>query len=147
MTCIGHTLFLFGTDQSDALSASSLPPQFDKIAFRRKVFKVETIGDCYVAVTGVPEAQDEHAVIMCKFARDCMLKMNVLTSSLTAQLGEETATLGFRVGIHSGPITGGILRGDKGRFQLFGDTINTASRMESNGIKGRIHVSEVSRLM
>ena len=64
-----------------------------------------------VAVTGVPDPQDDHAVIMCKFARDCTLKMNGLVRDLVPHLGEETATLGFRVGIHSGPITGGILRG------------------------------------
>jgi 3'5'-cyclic nucleotide phosphodiesterase/Adenylate and Guanylate cyclase catalytic domain len=48
----------------------------------------------------------------------------------------------MRIGLHSGPITGGILRGERSRFQLFGDTINTAARMESNSIRGRIQVSE-----
>jgi Adenylate and Guanylate cyclase catalytic domain len=48
----------------------------------------------------------------------------------------------MRIGLHSGPITGGILRGERSRFQLFGDTINTAARMESNSTRGRIQVSE-----
>ena len=68
---------------------------------------VETIGDCYVAVTGVPDPQGQHAVIMCKFARDCMSKMsNLLQNKLRFELGEEVQDLKFRVGIHSGPITG-----------------------------------------
>ena len=50
----------------------------------------------------------------------------------------------MRVGLHSGSTTAGVLRGDKGRFQLFGDTVNVASRMESNGVKGRIHVSQAT---
>ncbi|CAB9531243.1 Receptor-type guanylate cyclase gcy (Partial), partial [Seminavis robusta] len=50
----------------------------------------------------------------------------------------------MRVGLHSGSTTAGVLRGDKGRFQLFGDTVNTASRMESNGVRGRIHVSQAT---
>ena len=75
------------------------------------LFSLITYAILDVAVTGVPEAQDDHAVIMCKFAKDCTVKMNSLVQSLVGQLGEETATLGFRVGIHSGPITGGILRG------------------------------------
>lgn len=50
--------------------------------------------------------------------------------------------MGVRIGLHSGPITGGVLRGDRARFQLFGDTINTASRMESNGKRDHIQLSD-----
>jgi class 3 adenylate cyclase len=50
----------------------------------------------------------------------------------------------MRVGLHSGATTAGVLRGAKGRFQLFGDTVNTAARMESNGVRGRIHVSQAT---
>ncbi|KAL3926182.1 MAG: hypothetical protein SGBAC_013575 [Bacillariaceae sp.] len=117
---------------------------FDKIALRRRVFKVETIGDCYVAVTGIPEPQANHAVIMVKFAHDCMVKMDQLTIELADKLGEDTKFLKMRVGIHSGSTTAGVLRGEKGRFQLFGDTVNTAARMETNGVKGRIHVSQAT---
>ncbi|CAJ1945036.1 unnamed protein product [Cylindrotheca closterium] len=117
---------------------------FDKIALRRRVFKVETIGDCYLAVTGIPEPQANHAAIMVKFAHECMVKMDQLTIELADKLGEETRDLKMRVGIHSGSTTAGVLRGEKGRFQLFGDTVNTAARMETNGVKGRIHVSQAT---
>jgi len=114
---------------------------FDSIAKRRRVFKVETIGDCYVAVTGLPEARDDHAVLMAKFARECLTKMSEVTGKLEVTLGPETGELAMRFGLHSGPVTAGVLRGEKSRFQLFGDTVNTAARMESNGIKNKIHCS------
>lgn len=114
---------------------------FDMIAKRRRVFKVETIGDCYVAVTGLPVPRKDHASVMAKFANDCLSKMKELVQQLEITLGPETADLGLRIGLHSGPVTAGVLRGEKGRFQLFGDTMNTASRMESTGEAGRIHVS------
>ncbi|CAB9514586.1 Receptor-type guanylate cyclase gcy [Seminavis robusta] len=117
---------------------------FDNIALKRDVFKVETIGDCYVAATGLPQPQPDHAIIMCKFATDCMNKMKVMMSSLADTMGEDTADLAMRVGLHSGPVTAGVLRGQKSRFQLFGDTVNTASRMESNGLPHRIHVSQAT---
>jgi class 3 adenylate cyclase len=106
----------------------------DEIADRRKVFKVETIGDCYVAVvcfnfvsscvppfrrflfssplfcvlgqTGLPEPQDDHAILMVKFARDIMSKMRNVTRDLVATMGEDTAELQMRVGLHSGSVTG-----------------------------------------
>ena len=59
-------------------------------------------------------------------------------------MGPGTADLGFRFGLHSGPVTGGVLRGDRARFQLFGDTVNTAARIESSGLKGKIHISEAT---
>ena len=140
---------------------------FDRVATKRSVFKVETIGDwcvsftvfaicvsgkpsclhlslpfySYMAATGLPNPQPDHAIRMVKFARDCMARMDRLLEQLSQTLGADTMELTMRVGIHSGPVTAGVLRGDKGRFQLFGDTVNTASRMESNGVKGTIHVS------
>jgi Adenylate and Guanylate cyclase catalytic domain len=82
---------------------------FDGIAVRRKVFKVETIGDCYVAVAGLPDPQDDHAVIMTRFAMDCISSMNQLTAALVHILGEDTSSLELRVGLHSGSVTGGVL--------------------------------------
>lgn len=115
---------------------------FDEHAKLRRVFKVETIGDCYVAVTGLPEPREDHAVAMARFARDCMTKMNDLSKKLETSLGPDTGDLCMRIGLNSGPVTAGVLRGEKSRFQLFGDTVNTAARMESNGERNRIHASQ-----
>jgi hypothetical protein len=78
---------------------------------------------------------------MARFAQDCARKVKQVTRELEVELGPETSTLGFRFGLHSGPVTGGVLRGQRARFQLFGDTVNTASRIESTGKKGKIQVS------
>jgi class 3 adenylate cyclase len=148
---------------------------FDDIAKKRRVFKVETVGDCYVAVTGLPEPRKDHAVAMCRFARDCLLKMRVLAKKLEVTLGPgeyllrpisgdnpvhtsclaqyfmlfffflfsvDTGDLAMRMGIHSGAVTAGVLRGERSRFQLFGDTMNTAARMEHTGIRDRIQLSQ-----
>ena len=114
---------------------------FDTIANDRGVFKVETVGDCYVAATGIPTPRRDHAVSMVRFARDIVHKMGYLVRELEVSLGPDTGDLGLRVGIHSGPVTGGVLRGQRSRFQLFGDTMNTAARIESSGCRGRIHLS------
>ena len=93
-------------------------------------------------MTGVPNPQPAHAVIMVRFADECITKMHQVTSKLAATMGPDTADLSIRVGLHSGTATGGVLRGHKARFQLFGDSMNTAARMESHGLAGQIHVSE-----
>jgi hypothetical protein len=100
---------------------------FDKIAREIQVFKVETIGDCYLAVTGLPNPQGDHHLRMVRFARQALQTMSVLTTEMEVTLGPGTRDLGFRIGLHSGPVTAGVLRGEKGRFQLFGDTVNTVS--------------------
>jgi Adenylate and Guanylate cyclase catalytic domain len=100
---------------------------FDDIARKRRVFKVETIGDCYVAVCGLPEPAKDHALRMARFAKDCMRKMWTLMKSLESTLGPDTGDLTMRMGLHSGPVTAGVLRGERSRFQLFGDTMNTGN--------------------
>jgi class 3 adenylate cyclase len=73
---------------------------FDSIAKDRKVFKVETIGDSYVAVCGLPKADENHFISMSRFASDCLAKFTALTNKLEEKLGPGTAALGLRVGLH-----------------------------------------------
>lgn len=141
---------------------------FDEIAKNRRVFKVsyrtlsdvilalwhsslkflhnfqqvETVGDCYVACAGLPDARSDHAVVMARFAQECMSRMQALTDKLEVTFGPDTGELSLRMGLHSGPVTAGVLRGDRSRFQLFGDTMNIAARMESLGIRNQIHMSQ-----
>ena len=79
----------------------------DTTAKRMGVFKVETIGDCYVAATGLPEAQVDHAERMARFASKCIVRVSRLTKRLEVQLGPGTADLAMRIGIHSGPVSAG----------------------------------------
>jgi class 3 adenylate cyclase len=116
--------------------------EFDEIARRRRVFKVETVGDCYVAVCGLPDPRKDHHVAMARFARDCLHKFLKSIRKLEVTLGPDTSDLGLRIGLHSGPVTAGVLRGERARFQLFGDTMNTTARVESTGMKDKIHISE-----
>jgi class 3 adenylate cyclase len=90
------------------------------------VFKIETIGDCYVAVAGLPTPQDDHALIMVRFAIKLLetLKHNLQTI-IAPKLGNDSLSLSMRVGMHSGSVIAGVLRGNKARYQLFGDTMNT----------------------
>lgn len=142
---VGFTSWSSGRQPSDVfLLLETIYGRFDAMAKQCCVFKVETIGDCYVAASGLPRSQEKHALIMTNFARKCKRAIRQELSVLAEKLGIDTLDLAIRIGLHSGPVIAGVLRGDKARFQLFGDTMNTASRMESNGLANRIHVSEAT---
>lgn len=111
--------------------------EFDELAHTLGIFKVETIGDAYMAVCGLPEPTPFHAERMADFAlglEGCVARACAVTG----------AQLQIRIGLHSGSVTAGVLMGERSRFQLFGDAVNTASRMESTGLPGRIQVSETT---
>jgi Adenylate and Guanylate cyclase catalytic domain len=78
---------------------------FDRVACQFGVYKIETIGDCYVAVTGVPDRQPLHAILMSQFALESMRQMRIVVTKLEGRLGEGTVNLSMRFGLHSGPAT------------------------------------------
>lgn len=78
---------------------------------------------------------------MARFSFDCMVQVLQITKQLESTLGPDTGDLSMRMGLHSGPVTGGVLRGEKARFQLFGETMNMAACIENTGQKNRIHIS------
>ncbi len=81
----------------------------DSNDMREGVFKVEPIGESYVAVAGLPEPRPDHAIVMIKFSKDCRTRMSEVTRKLGVSLGPDTEDLAMRFGLHSGPVTAGVL--------------------------------------
>ena len=101
----------------------------DIVGLHTGVFKVSTIGDCYLATSGLPDIRDDHAEVTAKFSVEFQKIFEVVTTELAYTLGSETTYLKLRCGLHSGPVTAGFLRGIRSRFEIFCDTVNTASHM------------------
>ncbi|XP_036992543.2 guanylyl cyclase C [Artibeus jamaicensis] len=110
---------------------------FDHILDHHDVYKVETIGDAYMVASGLPKRNgNRHAVDIAKMALDILSFVGTFELEHLPGL-----PIWIRIGVHSGPCAAGVVGIKMPRYCLFGDTVNTASRMESTGLPLRIHVS------
>lgn len=106
----------------------------DDLAAQHGLTKIKTGGDSWMAVSGVPEARDDHA----EAAAEVALKAGDAVSAAAAEVGQR---LRIRIGMHSGPVVAGVIGTRTPAFDLWGETVAIASRMESHGLPGRIQVS------
>src|SRR5215469_4927490 len=109
----------------------------DRLALEYGVEKIKTIGDAYMAVAGLPEARDDHPQAIARLA----LAMRKAVSDVSQHYGED---LKIRIGFHSGNVVAGVIGMHKFAYDVWGDTVNTASAMESRGIPDEIQVSQAS---
>jgi len=109
--------------------------EFDRIIAQYGLEKIKTIGDSYMAVAGVPELHDDPVRAAC----DAALEIGEMSQRLSDAAGPESWKI--RIGIHCGPLVAGVIGKQKFAYDVWGATVNFASRMESSGAPGRINVS------
>ena len=108
--------------------------RFDALVERHGLEKIKTIGDCYMAAAGVPDPRPDHARSVAMLALD--MRDAVVASPVAGQDGLE-----LRIGINSGPMVAGVIGTKRFLYDLWGDTVNTASRMEAQGTPGEIQIT------
>ena len=107
---------------------------FDELTEKHGLEKIKTIGDAYMVAGGIPIARPDHAEASAEMALDMLVAIDELNVKLEA-------TFDLRIGINSGPVVAGVIGTKKFIYDLWGNAVNTASRMESHGVPGRIQVS------
>jgi adenylate cyclase len=135
---VGSTPLFTELDADDAVDwLNEAFTAFDRLVVRHGVEKIRTIGDNYMVAAGVPTPRPDHAHALVRLGLD----MQRALDQLRPRAGRR---LVFRIGIHSGPVVAGVIGETKFQYDIWGDTVNTASRMESNGEPGRIQISEAT---
>jgi adenylate cyclase len=109
---------------------------FDDLVEKYDVEKIKTIGDCYMVASGVPRPRPDHAQVLARLALDMRAFVNQRT------FGRHKISL--RIGINSGPVVAGVIGRKKFIYDLWGDAVNTASRMESHGSEGTIQITRAT---
>jgi guanylate cyclase len=112
--------------------------EFDRLADDHGVEKIKTIGDCYMVAAGVPSPRPDHAHALAEMA----LGMHECAARCLAD--HEARDLRLRIGISSGPVVAGVIGRRRFLYDLWGDTVNMASRMESHGVPGRVHITRAT---
>jgi adenylate cyclase len=112
--------------------------RFDALAARHGVEKIKTIGDGYMVAGGLPETRTDHAVAVAEMAL-------AMLDAVEAARPASGQPLQLRVGLHTGELVAGVIGTRKFAYDVWGDTVNTAKRMESGGLPGRVHVSAATR--
>jgi len=107
---------------------------FDKLVARHDLEKIRTIGDNYMVASGVPRQRTDHAHVLA----DVALGMRDYLEELPAQYGNK---IRFRLGMNSGSVVGGVIGRHKFHYDIWGDAVNLASRMESQGVPGKIQIT------
>jgi class 3 adenylate cyclase len=132
----GFTKLSRKTSPADLVSMlNEIFTTFDDIVKNHGVEKIKTIGDCYMLVGGLPNPRDDHAHAVADTALEMVQALERINKNRDIDLA-------MRIGIHSGPVVAGVIGKIKFTYDIWGDTVNVASRMESSGLPGKIHISE-----
>jgi class 3 adenylate cyclase len=115
--------------------------RFDEAAARHGIEKIKTIGDCYMAATGVLDEEARHVPVRVDAMAELALEMLTAAEALSAEIG---LSLALRIGISTGAVVSGVIGTRRFNFDVWGDTVNLASQMESTGVAGRIQVTEAT---
>eukprot|EP00002_Diphylleia_rotans_P006234 TRINITY_DN155_c0_g1_i10.p1 TRINITY_DN155_c0_g1~~TRINITY_DN155_c0_g1_i10.p1 ORF type:complete len:1014 (+),score=220.69 TRINITY_DN155_c0_g1_i10:52-3093(+) len=136
---VGFTVLSSKLDAKSIVTMlNSLFSQFDMVAEEKGLEKIKTIGDAYMVVCGLPYARPDHAKVT--------VEMGLAMAKIVAELPEiEGLRVNIRIGVHSGSVVGGMVGLSKMVFDIWGENVNVASKMESNGTPGHINVSHVTR--
>jgi class 3 adenylate cyclase len=116
----------------------SLFSAFDEVALRLGVEKIKTMGDSYMAAAGLPVPTSDHAERMAQFAF-------AILDIVSRTSGPDGSSFQLRIGMHAGPVVAGVIGRQKFIYDVWGDTVNIASRLESQGFPGKIQISEAMR--
>ena len=135
---VGFTVFSAKhTPKELVFKLNLLFSRFDDLLDKYKIEKIKTIGDALMLVSGAPRRMKHHAKEMALMALDMLVELKAFND-------ENGESLSLRIGLHTGPVVAGVMGKKKFTYDLWGDAVNTASRMESHGIPGCIHISEAT---